>query len=280
MPNTSWSPRVLKDGSDSVGVLGALNRVYLNIGLYSEEWMKHFNPFFGGKRITPIEIETAESNSRLLAGDRGGTPNMAKFLHQGRAAGPVGGRARRKPAFDSRRRRAGRAARPCSPKPARVAIRANCLTKHARDDAGRLLGTRLPDLLEALLGYTKTDEFKAKMREIVADPDFLDGQLSIDRSAHPGDAAANQCLQPAGNQCHPRQHLGQFLFVDLQGLFPRSARSRCRIRSPRNAGNTRCPAADAASRGCLRWSASGRRRHSCSTTGSAHFPTIRRSKGA
>src|SRR5215831_7885446 len=50
-PDTSWSPRVLKDGSDSVGVMGALNRVYINIGLYSEEWMRHFNPFFGGKPI-------------------------------------------------------------------------------------------------------------------------------------------------------------------------------------------------------------------------------------
>src|SRR5260221_4267319 len=42
-PNTSWTPRVLKDGSDSVGALGALNRVYLNIGLFSEEWLLHFN---------------------------------------------------------------------------------------------------------------------------------------------------------------------------------------------------------------------------------------------
>ena len=39
-----FSPRVLKDGADSVGVLGALNRVYLNIGLFSEEWTRHFNP--------------------------------------------------------------------------------------------------------------------------------------------------------------------------------------------------------------------------------------------
>src|SRR5215813_5956983 len=35
-PDTVWTPRVLKDGSDSVGALGALNRVYLNIGLFSE----------------------------------------------------------------------------------------------------------------------------------------------------------------------------------------------------------------------------------------------------
>jgi hypothetical protein len=35
-PETSWSPRVLKDGADSVGGLGALNRVYLNIGLFTQ----------------------------------------------------------------------------------------------------------------------------------------------------------------------------------------------------------------------------------------------------
>src|SRR2546422_4076585 len=36
-PDTVWTPRVLKDGADSVGALGALNRVHLNIGLFSEE---------------------------------------------------------------------------------------------------------------------------------------------------------------------------------------------------------------------------------------------------
>ena len=55
-PNTVFTPRVLKDGSDSVGALGALNRVYINIGLFSEEWLTHFNAVLGGKPITPIEI--------------------------------------------------------------------------------------------------------------------------------------------------------------------------------------------------------------------------------
>jgi len=36
-PGTVWTPRVLKDGADSLGALGALNRVYINIGLFSEE---------------------------------------------------------------------------------------------------------------------------------------------------------------------------------------------------------------------------------------------------
>jgi len=57
------SMRVLKDGADSVGALGALNRVYLNIGLFSEEWLLHFRPFLGGQQISPIKIADAQKNS-------------------------------------------------------------------------------------------------------------------------------------------------------------------------------------------------------------------------
>jgi len=62
-PSTVWSARILKDGSDAVGVLGALNRVYLNIGLFSEEWLLHFRALVGGEPITPIEIAVANGNS-------------------------------------------------------------------------------------------------------------------------------------------------------------------------------------------------------------------------
>ena len=65
----SFSPRVLKDGSDSVGALGALNRVYLNIGLFSEEWLLHFNPLVGGKR-SRLSRSRSRKELRLLAGDR------------------------------------------------------------------------------------------------------------------------------------------------------------------------------------------------------------------
>ena len=80
---------MLKDGADSVGALGALNRVYLNIGLFSEEWLLHFNALVGGKPITPIEIAVAEKNSSLLAGDRAQTPDMALFFLKTGEAGPA-----------------------------------------------------------------------------------------------------------------------------------------------------------------------------------------------
>ena len=79
-PNTVWTPHVLKDGSDSVGVLGALNRVYLNIGLFSEDWLRHFNPILGGKPVTPIQITTARANSAYWDATELQTPDMALFL--------------------------------------------------------------------------------------------------------------------------------------------------------------------------------------------------------
>src|SRR5262249_19505321 len=79
-PDTVWTPRVLKDGSDSVGALGALNRVYLNIGTFSEEWLLHFNPLVGGKRITPIEITVSRNNSAYFKATEAQTWDMAQFF--------------------------------------------------------------------------------------------------------------------------------------------------------------------------------------------------------
>src|SRR5258708_3891045 len=85
-PDTVWTPRVLKDGADSVGALGALNRVYLNIGTFSEEWLLHFNALVGGKPITPIEISVARKNSAYFAATEAQTPAMALFFLKSTAA--------------------------------------------------------------------------------------------------------------------------------------------------------------------------------------------------
>jgi hypothetical protein len=79
-PDTTWTPRVLKDGSDSVGALGALNRVYLNIGLFSEEWLLHFRPLIGGEEITPIRIADARKNSVYWRATEMQTPTMARYF--------------------------------------------------------------------------------------------------------------------------------------------------------------------------------------------------------
>jgi hypothetical protein len=79
-PDIVWTPRVLKDGADSVGALGALNRVYLNIGTFSEEWLLHFNALVGGKPVTPITIEIARKNSAYFAAIENQTLDMARFF--------------------------------------------------------------------------------------------------------------------------------------------------------------------------------------------------------
>ncbi len=79
-PDKVLTPRVLKDGADSVGALGALNRVYVNIGLFSQEWLQHFRPLIGGKKITPYEIEVARKNSSYWNANEAQTPDVALFF--------------------------------------------------------------------------------------------------------------------------------------------------------------------------------------------------------
>lgn len=79
-PDTVFTPRVLKDGADSVGALGALNRVFINIGLFSEEWVLHFKPLVGGSDITPIRIADAEKNSAYWKATEAQTPSTALFF--------------------------------------------------------------------------------------------------------------------------------------------------------------------------------------------------------
>ncbi|WP_299484685.1 hypothetical protein [Acaryochloris sp. IP29b_bin.137] len=50
---------ILKDGSDSVGLGEAAERVYVNIGVCSDEWLKHHEIIAGVSRQTPFSREKA-----------------------------------------------------------------------------------------------------------------------------------------------------------------------------------------------------------------------------
>jgi hypothetical protein len=56
-------PMVLGPGEDSVGVFGALARVPLNIGLFSEQWARCDNPVLGFTPQRPFRIEVCRKNS-------------------------------------------------------------------------------------------------------------------------------------------------------------------------------------------------------------------------
>jgi mono/diheme cytochrome c family protein len=79
--NARHTPRVLLDGSDSIGLSGALARVYLNVGAYSEQWRRLHNPIIGLRAQRPFEIATLEGKSaywRTTMAER--IPELVAFL--------------------------------------------------------------------------------------------------------------------------------------------------------------------------------------------------------
>lgn len=198
-PDTVYTPRVLKDGADSVGALGALNRVYLNIGLFSEEWLLHFNPLVGGKTVTPIRIDDARRNSSYWQATEAQTTDMALFFLK--AAPPhylkdaPGGEAyltkdeavltRGKEVFaDS----CARCHSSKLPTPARGL------------DPGGCSGENYMNCWNEYWQWTKTDEFRSKMREIVMAPDFLENNyLSSEHRVPVSLLQTNACSPLATN---------------------------------------------------------------------------------
>ena len=80
-------PHVLVDGADSIGVAGALDRVYVNIGVFGEQWIRDHNPIFGLRTQNPFSIVTARKNSVYWSATEARTPNLARYL--ARASQPM-----------------------------------------------------------------------------------------------------------------------------------------------------------------------------------------------
>jgi hypothetical protein len=178
-PDTVFTPRVLKDGADSVGALGALNRVFLNIGTFSEEWLLHFNPLVGGKTITPIEVAVARKNSAYFAATENQTPDVALFFlkatepHHLKDA-PGGAEVlkkdepllpRGKIVFAEQCARCHSSKLP-SPPPDVAAISMN--------QGEGCAGANYLDCWKKYWDWTKTDDFKKQMRAMVDASAFLD----------------------------------------------------------------------------------------------------------
>jgi hypothetical protein len=171
-PDTVYSPRVLKDAADSVGALGALNRVYLNIGLFSEEWLLHFNALIGGKTVTPIEIAVARKNSNYWLATEAQTPNMALFFL--RTTGPH--KLRDAPGGDAYLTKDTSLL-----DRGKIVFAENCARCHSSKlpqpaeglDPGGCAGSDYLACWNRYWAWTKTEDFKSKMRGIVAAPDFL-----------------------------------------------------------------------------------------------------------
>lgn len=176
------TPRVLKDGADSVGLLGALNRVYLNIGLFSEEWLLHFRPVIGGKPISPIPIATAQKNSAYWLATEQGNMDTARFFLKAaqpdRLKDAPGGQAyldadqaalnHGKDVFADTCARCHSSKRPTPP--ADLGL-----------NPDQCKGAGYLACFKHWWKWTQSDVFKSQMRQIVHAPDFLDGNyLSTD----------------------------------------------------------------------------------------------------
>jgi mono/diheme cytochrome c family protein len=73
-------PRVLLDGSDSVGVHVALARVYLNIGTHHQQWISVQNPLLGFRTQRPFKLRDTASSSLYWHATRIRVPYMAEFF--------------------------------------------------------------------------------------------------------------------------------------------------------------------------------------------------------
>jgi hypothetical protein len=174
-PDTVWAPRVLKDGADSVGALGALNRVFLNIGLFSEEWLLHFNALVGGKPTTPIEIAVARKNSSYWQATEQQSPNLALFFLKSTAAhklkdAPGGEKYLTQDQAILTR--------------GKEVFAENCAACHssktpknapAMDEGAGCSGSSYLTCFNKYWEWTKTDNFKKEMRAIALADDFLEG---------------------------------------------------------------------------------------------------------
>jgi hypothetical protein len=203
-PDTVWTPHVLKDGSDSVGALGALNRVYVNIGLFGEEWVRHFRPILGGTPQTPITIADLRANSTYWTATEAQTPDMALFLIKGsyphKLRDAPGGAAYLDADAATLRR-------------GKVVFAENCARCHSSKapepppgaNPGACIGPGYLACWSRYWDWTETEDFKRQMRPIVLAEDFLDGNyLSNDMRVPVTLLQTNACSPLATNSVRGR----------------------------------------------------------------------------
>ncbi|MGF1627864.1 MAG: hypothetical protein ACFCUT_00200 [Kiloniellaceae bacterium] len=198
--------RVLKDGADSVGILGALNRVYLNIGTFSEEWLLHFRPIIGGQKISPIRIADANANSAYWGATEDQTADMAIFFLVSATpddlADAPGGEAYLEADAPEKVARG------------KLVFAENCAGCHSSKIPSAPAGSGIDEGICAHGGngpnyrecwdrywsWVQSDDFKAAMAEIVLAEDFLDDNfLSTERRVPLDLLGTNACSPLASN---------------------------------------------------------------------------------
>jgi hypothetical protein len=153
-----WTPRVLKDGSDSVGAMGALNRVYLNIGAFSEEWLRHSIRSSAASR-SRRSTSRRHAHSAYYAATEAQTStwrsSSLKTTDPHKLADAPGGAA-------LLIRRAAAHAQDGSPRHARLPLVETARVREHAASRGGLRGSELPELLGQYWAATETPQFRAR----------------------------------------------------------------------------------------------------------------------
>lgn len=194
LPGTSATmkvPHVLKDGADSVGILGALTRVYVSIGAAYEEWLKHFNLLVGGKGQTPFPVAAARKNSAYFSATVDRMPNVASFFvtvskPHPLAKAPGGERYLQDSAATVER--------------GQQLFAENCAACHVSYNKMPQPPPGVERDTKAWDDWTRGGDFKSKMAALVRAPDFLnDNFLSTDRRIPVSRVGSNVCASLASN---------------------------------------------------------------------------------
>ena len=199
-PDTVYTARVLKDGADSVGVIGALNRVYLNIGTFSEEVLLHFNAIVGGKPVSPIEISVARKNSAYFAATEAQTFSTAQFFLKTTQPHYLKDAPGGEQYLTKDQSLLTQAASWSSPITALAATPASSPEKIAGlDPAGfdtnaDCNGKDYLTCWNKFWNATQTEGFKSQMRKLVLAPDFLENNYLSSEFRSPRHPFANQRL--------------------------------------------------------------------------------------
>jgi hypothetical protein len=181
-------PHILWDGADSVGIDAALTRVYINIGEYHQQWIRHINPIVGVKPQSPIRVEDAQEHSVYWQATQERSGNMAKYLIRAGEPMPLreapGGEAylqgNRAPEDYEKVLERGK-----------IAFAETCARCHSSKlpepapglDQSVTCGEDRDymDCWNEYWEWTQTEEFKSQMRELVMQDDFReDNYLATD----------------------------------------------------------------------------------------------------
>ncbi|HEX7183790.1 MAG TPA: hypothetical protein VF756_18300 [Thermoanaerobaculia bacterium] len=195
-------PHILWDGADSVGVDAALTRVYINIGEYHQEWLRHISPIVGAGSQTPIPVKAAQENSIYWQATQKRAADMAAYLTRGGYPMPLAQAPGGAAMIDQSRLDRGKTvfAETCARCHSSKLPEQPAASGVPRLGEEGCIGSRYRECWDNYWRWTETPDFKTKMTAIVKAPDFLTGNYLSNDARIPVDVLKTEiCSAMAPN---------------------------------------------------------------------------------